>query len=183
MSLNTHSHPSHSSSETSAKTPLLRVDGLSVTFPSPFGPVRSVKNLSFQVNAGEILALVGESGSGKSVTARTLVGLAGENVDVQANAIELTRHDGSLCDLRYLTDRDWRAIRGREIGFVLQDALVSLDPLRKIGQEVAEPILTHRLLPREKIPARVAEPLTKAGIPDPENRAAQYPHHLSAGLR
>ncbi|POE11813.1 ABC transporter ATP-binding protein [Pectobacterium odoriferum] len=183
MSLNTHSHPSHSSLETSAKTPLLRVDGLSVTFPSPFGPIRSVKNLSFQVNAGEILALVGESGSGKSVTARTLVGLSGEGVDVQANAIELTRHDGSLCDLRYLTDRDWRAIRGREIGFVLQDALVSLDPLRKIGQEVAEPILTHRLLPREQIPARVAELLTKAGIPDPENRAAQYPHELSGGLR
>ncbi|MEQ9903711.1 ABC transporter ATP-binding protein [Pectobacterium aroidearum] len=183
MSLNPLPHPSHIASDTSAKTPLLRVDGLSVTFPSPFGPIRSVKNLSFQVNAGEILALVGESGSGKSVTARTLVGLAGENVDVQANAIELTRHDGSLCDLRYLTDRDWRAIRGREIGFVLQDALVSLDPLRKIGQEVAEPILTHRLLPRQQVPARVAELLTKAGIPDPEHRAAQYPHELSGGLR
>lgn len=183
MSLNTFPHSSHSSSDAPAKTPLLRVENLSVTFPSPFGPIRSVKNLSFQVNAGEILALVGESGSGKSVTARTLVGLSGEGVDVQANAIELTRHDGSLCDLRYLTDRDWRAIRGREIGFVLQDALVSLDPLRKIGQEVAEPILTHRLLPREQIPARVAELLTKAGIPDPENRAAQYPHELSGGLR
>ncbi|MEI7263458.1 ABC transporter ATP-binding protein [Pectobacterium carotovorum] len=183
MSLNTLPHSSHSSSDAPAKTPLLRVENLSVTFPSPLGPIRSVKNLSFQVNAGEILALVGESGSGKSVTARTLVGLSGEGVDVQANAIELTRHDGSLCDLRYLTDRDWRAIRGREIGFVLQDALVSLDPLRKIGQEVAEPILTHRLLPREQIPARVAELLTKAGIPDPENRAAQYPHELSGGLR
>ncbi|WP_323660808.1 ABC transporter ATP-binding protein [Pectobacterium versatile] len=183
MSLNTLPHSSHSSSDAPAKTPLLRVENLSVTFPSPSGPIRSVKNLSFQVNAGEILALVGESGSGKSVTARTLVGLSGEGVDVQANAIELTRHDGSLCDLRYLTDRDWRAIRGREIGFVLQDALVSLDPLRKIGQEVAEPILTHRLLPREQIPTRVAELLTKAGIPDPENRAAQYPHELSGGLR
>ncbi|HKS35217.1 MAG TPA: ABC transporter ATP-binding protein [Enterobacteriaceae bacterium] len=170
-------------SEASAKVPLLRVDGLSVTFPGPSGPVRSVKNLSFQVNAGEILALVGESGSGKSVTARTLVGLAGENAGVQAKAIELTRHDGSLCDLRFLTDRDWRRIRGREIGFVLQDALVSLDPLRKIGQEVAEPILTHRLLPRQQIPARVAELLTKAGISDPEHRAAQYPHELSGGLR
>ncbi|TKY81626.1 ABC transporter ATP-binding protein [Pectobacterium polonicum] len=180
MSLNTLPHPS---SDAPAKTPLLRVDGLSVTFPSPFGPIRSVKNLSFQVNAGEILALVGESGSGKSVTARTLVGLSGEGVDVQANAIELTRHDGSLCDLRYLTDRDWRAIRGREIGFVLQDALVSLDPLRKIGQEVAEPILTHRLLPRQQVPARVTELLAQAGIPDPENRAAQYPHELSGGLR
>ncbi|MCH5052026.1 dipeptide ABC transporter ATP-binding protein [Pectobacterium aquaticum] len=183
MSLNTLPHSSHSSSYAPAKTPLLRVENLSVTFPSPSGPIRSVKNLSFQVNAGEILALVGESGSGKSVTARTLVGLSGEGVDVQANAIELTRHDGSLCDLRNLTDRDWRAIRGREIGFVLQDALVSLDPLRKIGQEVAEPILTHRLLPRQQVPARVAELLKKAGIPDPENRAAQYPHELSGGLR
>lgn len=183
MSLNTFPPASHTTSEASAKTPLLRVDGLRVTFPSPFGPIRSVKNLSFQVNAGEILALVGESGSGKSVTARTLVGLSGEKAEVQANAIELTRHDGSLCDLRYLTDRDWRAIRGREIGFILQDALVSLDPLRKIGQEVAEPLLTHRLLPRQQIPTRVAELLTKAGIPDPENRAAQYPHELSGGLR
>ncbi|KHN55672.1 dipeptide ABC transporter ATP-binding protein [Pectobacterium fontis] len=167
----------------SSAAPLLRVDGLSVTFPSPFGAIRSVKNLSFQVNAGEILALVGESGSGKSVTARTLVGLSGEGSDVQANAIELTRHDGSLCDLRYLTDRDWRAIRGREIGFVLQDALVSLDPLRTIGQEVAEPLLTHRLLPRQQVPARIAELLAQAGIPDPENRAAQHPHELSGGLR
>ncbi|PLY38215.1 ABC transporter ATP-binding protein [Pectobacterium carotovorum] len=183
MSLNTLPHSSHSSSYAPAKTPLLRVENLSVTFPSPSGPIRSVKNLSFQVNAGEILALVGESGSGKSVTARTLVGLSGEGVDVQANAIELTRHDGSLCDLRNLTDRDWRAIRGREIGFVLQDALVSLDPLRKIGQEVAEPILTHRLLPRQQVPARVSELLKKAGIPDPESRAAQYPHELSGGLR
>lgn len=183
MSLNTLLPPFHSLSKACAKTPLLRVDGLSVTFPGPFGPVRSVKNLSFQVNAGEILALVGESGSGKSVTARTLVGLAGENAGVQANAIELTRHDGSLCDLRSLTDRDWRRIRGREIGFVLQDALVSLDPLRKIGQEVAEPILTHRLLPRQQVPTRVAELLTQAGIPDPEHRAAQYPHELSGGLR
>ncbi|RRO05039.1 dipeptide ABC transporter ATP-binding protein [Pectobacterium aquaticum] len=183
MSLNTLPHSSHSSSYAPAKTPLLRVENLSVTFPSPSGPIRSVKNLSFQVNAGEILALVGESGSGKSVTARTLVGLSGEGVDVQANAIEVTRHDGSLCDLRNLTDRDWRAIRGREIGFVLQDALVSLDPLRKIGQEVAEPILTHRLLPRQQVPARVAELLKKAGIPDPESRAAQYPHELSGGLR
>ncbi|WP_116186747.1 ABC transporter ATP-binding protein [Pectobacterium aquaticum] len=183
MSLNTLPHSSHSSSYAPAKTPLLRVENLSVTFPSPSGPIRSVKNLSFQVNAGEILALVGESGSGKSVTARTLVGLSGEGVDVQANAIEVTRHDGSLCDLRNLTDRDWRAIRGREIGFVLQDALVSLDPLRKIGQEVAEPILTHRLLPRQQVPARVSELLKKAGIPDPENRAAQYPHELSGGLR
>ncbi|WP_192459070.1 dipeptide ABC transporter ATP-binding protein [Musicola keenii] len=173
------------SQTTTAATPppLLRVANLNVTFPSPTGPVESVRNLSFQVNPGEILALVGESGSGKSVTARTLVGLAGEHSQVTADAIELTRHDGSLCDLQTLGDRQWRHIRGREIGFVLQDALVSLDPLRKIGQEVAEPLLTHKLLPRAEVPARVAELLQQAGIPEPHIRAAQYPHELSGGLR
>ncbi|MCG8156409.1 ABC transporter ATP-binding protein [Brenneria goodwinii] len=178
-----HHHASHPDTS-SAVQPLLNVQGLSVTFPGgEQGPVESVKNLTFQVNPGEILALVGESGSGKSVTARSLVGLAGEHADVRAGAIELRRHDGSRCDLRYLTDRDWRHIRGREIGFILQDALVSLDPLRKIGQEIAEPILTHSLLPRAEVAGRVAELLAQAGIPDPVNRAAQYPHELSGGLR
>ncbi|PWC11858.1 dipeptide ABC transporter ATP-binding protein [Brenneria corticis] len=163
--------------------PLLRVESLHVSFPSQHGTVESVKNLGFQVNPGEILALVGESGSGKSVTARALVGLAGEHADVRADAIDLLRHDGSRYDLRYLTDRDWRGIRGREIGFILQDALVSLDPLRRIGQEVAEPILTHRLAPRSEVAGRVAALLEQAGIPDPANRAAQYPHELSGGLR
>ncbi|MEC5342617.1 ABC transporter ATP-binding protein [Brenneria populi] len=168
----------------SAAQPLLRVAGLSVTFPGGEGdPVESVKNLGFQVNAGEILALVGESGSGKSVTARALVGLAGEQAEVRADAIDLLRHDGGRCDLRGLGEGDWRRIRGREIGFILQDALVSLDPLRKIGQEVAEPILTHRLLPRAEVAERVAALLEQAGIPDPANRAAQYPHELSGGLR
>ncbi|MCI4070210.1 dipeptide ABC transporter ATP-binding protein [Dickeya dianthicola] len=167
----------------SASQPLLRVDGLNVTFPSPHGPVESVRNLSFQVNPGEILALVGESGSGKSVTARTLVGLAGERAQIQANAIELVRHDGSRCNLQTLSDRQWQQVRGREIGFVLQDALVSLDPLRRIGQEVAEPLLTHKLASRSDVAARVAELLVQVGIPDPANRAAQYPHELSGGLR
>ncbi|GAB7266761.1 hypothetical protein DZJ_33120 [Dickeya ananatis] len=167
----------------SASQPLLRVEGLNVTFPSPHGPVESVRNLSFQVNPGEILALVGESGSGKSVTARTLVGLAGERAQIEANAIELVRHDGSRCDLQHLSARQWQQVRGREIGFVLQDALVSLDPLRRIGQEVAEPLLTHKLAARSDVAVRVADLLAQVGIPDPANRAAQYPHELSGGLR
>lgn len=174
---------SQTDSPLTTAAPLLRVEDLHVTFPGPHGPVESVRHLSFQVNPGEILALVGESGSGKSVTARTLVGLAGERAQVQANVIELVRHDGSRCNLRTLNDRQWQQIRGREIGFVLQDALVSLDPLRRIGQEVAEPLLTHRLASRHDVAARVAQLLSDVGIPDPINRAAQYPHELSGGLR
>lgn len=167
----------------SPAAPLLRVDDLRVRFPSSHGEIEAVSGLSFQVNAGEILALVGESGSGKSVTARALVGLAGEHADVYARTLTLLRQDGSLTDLRHCHDADWRKIRGREIGFVLQDALTSLDPLRRIGQEVAEPILTHRLAARVQVAARVQALLTEVGIPDAENRAAQYPHELSGGLR
>ena len=163
--------------------PLLSVDDLHVSFPSPRGVVNAVSSLSFHVNAGEILALVGESGSGKSVTARTLVGLAGANADVRAQRLDLHRRDGAVCSLLHCRDSDWQRIRGREIGFVLQDALTSLDPLRKIGQEVAEPLLTHRLVPREQAAGRVRALLAEVGISDPDNRAAQYPHQLSGGLR
>ncbi|EJK85297.1 ABC transporter ATP-binding protein [Rhizobium sp. AP16] len=162
---------------------LLEVKGLSVTFPTPRGRVQAVRDVSFQIAAGEILALVGESGSGKSVTARALVGLAGSRADVRAEAMTLVGHDGQALDLLGLSERSWRQIRGREIGFVLQDALVSLDPLRTVGREVAEPILAHRLLPRSQVAERVEELLGRAGIPDPKIRAAQYPHELSGGLR
>ncbi|NTF58718.1 dipeptide ABC transporter ATP-binding protein [Rhizobium rhizogenes] len=162
---------------------LLEVKGLSVTFPTPSGRVQAVRDVSFQIAAGEILALVGESGSGKSVTARALVGLAGSRADVRAEAMTLVGHDGQVLDLQGLSERSWRQLRGREVGFVLQDALLSLDPLRTVGREVAEPILAHRLLPRSQVAERVEELLGRAGIPDPKIRAAQYPHELSGGLR
>ncbi len=171
-----------SASESSVH-PLLRVAELSVSFPSPRGVVAAVKSLSFSVRPGEVVALVGESGSGKSVTARTLVGLAGAGAQVQAAALQLNRHDGSLIDLRQPDGKKWQQIRGREIGFVLQDALTSLDPLRRIGQEVAEPLRTHRLASGAELAQRVQALLTQAGIPDAQNRAAQYPHELSGGLR
>ena len=153
---------------------LLRVDGLDVTF----GAVRAVRDVSFTLDRGECLAIVGESGSGKSVTARTLVGLAGEGAAITAGALDF---DGQ--DLAALTEARWRGVRGRRIGLVLQDALVSLDPLRTVGAEIAEPLRTHALVPRARTRARVLELLDDVGIPEPERRAAQYPHQLSGGLR
>jgi peptide/nickel transport system ATP-binding protein len=163
--------------------PLLRVEDLCVTFPTAQGPVEAVQGVSFAIAAGEILALVGQSGSGKSVTARSLVGLAGPRAQVDARAMTIVDHDGRTVDLLRLTPSAWRAVRGRQIGFVLQDALVSLDPLRTIGREIAEPILAHGLLPKSAVAAEVNTLLARAGIPDPEVRAAQYPHELSGGLR
>jgi len=159
--------------------PLLEVAHLTVSFAD----VEVVKGLSFNLYAGEILALVGESGSGKSVTARALVGLAGEKASVDAQRLRLTTVDGKAQDLLASGDPQWKALRGKEIGFVLQDALTSLDPLRTIGQEVAEALQLHRRVPRRDIDRQVAGLLTSAGIPDPHHRMQQYSHQLSGGLR
>jgi peptide/nickel transport system ATP-binding protein len=166
-----------------AVTRLLQVEHLRVVFPTAQGPVEAVRGISFAINTGEILALVGESGSGKSVTARALVGLAGPKARVDARAMTIAGSYGPMIDLLRLAPGAWRAVRGREIGFVLQDALVSLDPLRTVGREIAEPILAHGLLPRSSLAAEVEALLLRAGIPDPRVRAAQYPHELSGGLR
>jgi peptide/nickel transport system ATP-binding protein len=156
----------------------LNVENLRVGF-GPRGQVNEVvKGISFAVEAGQCLAIVGESGSGKTVTARTLVGLTGEGSQVEAEKIEL---DGR--SLQGLSPRAWRGVRGAEIGFVLQDALVSLDPLRKVGKEIAEPLKIHNYGERGKRQQRVIELLTEVGVPEPELRARQLPHELSGGLR
>ncbi|MBL7494162.1 ABC transporter ATP-binding protein [Frankia sp. AgB1.9] len=157
---------------------LLEVDGLDVTFRTPAGPVRAARDVSFSVRRGECLAIVGESGSGKSVTLRALVGLTGGSAVLGARTLSF---DGE--DLSGAGEARWRSVRGRRIGLVLQDALVSLDPLRTVGAEVAETPRVHRLLERGAVPARVRSLLSAVGIDDPERRARQYSHQLSGGLR
>ncbi|MFD6426730.1 dipeptide ABC transporter ATP-binding protein [Streptomyces sp. NPDC060198] len=158
-------------------SPLLTVEGLDVTFRRD-GEVRAVRDVSLTLDRGECLAVVGESGSGKSVTARTLLGLTGNHASVSARRLEF---DG--IDLTALSERQWRTVRGRRIGLVLQDALVSLDPLRTVGAEVAETLREHSLAAGPGVRERTLALLSEAGIPDPERRAAEYPHQLSGGLR
>src|SRR4051794_38399445 len=116
---------------------LLNVRNLNVSFRAGRGRdarlTHVVKGVDLRLAAGECLAIVGESGSGKSVTARTLVGLPGGNASVQAERLELAGHR-----IGTLGERQWRRLRGKDIGFVLQDALVSLDPLRPVGKEIEE---------------------------------------------
>ncbi|WP_131747123.1 ABC transporter ATP-binding protein [Frankia sp. Cppng1_Ct_nod] len=159
-------------------TPMLVVDGLDVTFQVGSERIRAVRGVSFTLARGECLAIVGESGSGKSVTARTLIGLTGGRSTVSARQLSF---DGE--DLTALTGPQWQAIRGRRIGLVLQDALVSLDPLRTVGAEVAEPLRIHRIVNRAEVGERVMSKLADVGVPDPQWRARQYPHQLSGGLR
>jgi peptide/nickel transport system ATP-binding protein len=153
---------------------LLRVDDLTVGF----GADEVVHGISLTLAAGECLAIVGESGSGKSVTARTLVGLTGAGSRVSARRLELGGQD-----LLRLREGQWRRLRGDVAGFVLQDALVSLDPLRRVGREIAEPLRVHGRGGRATRREKVIDLLREVGVPEPELRARQLPHELSGGLR
>lgn len=152
----------------------LVADGLSIRF----GGRSVVENLSLRLPPGKCVALVGESGSGKSVTARSMVGLAGGGAVVQARQFRYGEHD-----LLRLSEREWRRLRGRDIGFVLQDALVSLDPLRPVGDEIREALTAHDWGDRRSRQARVLALLERVGVPEPELRARQCSEQLSGGLR
>jgi peptide/nickel transport system ATP-binding protein len=158
--------------------PLLRVRDLAVSFETRSGVVEAVRGVDLSLHPAQCLAIVGESGSGKSVMARTLVGLAGPTATVRASQF---RFEGQ--QVSQYGDRQWRRLRGVRIGFVLQDALSSLDPLRRIGDEVGEPLAVHRVVARRYRHAKVIELLGNVGIPEPELRARQYAHELSGGLR
>ncbi|HEX6566584.1 MAG TPA: ABC transporter ATP-binding protein [Chthoniobacterales bacterium] len=156
--------------------PVVEVQNLRVRFGHT-GPL-VVKGISVALNRGECLALIGESGSGKSVTLRTLIGLTGYGSKVEADRL---RFDGN--DLNRFTENKWREIRGARIGFVLQDALGSLDPLRTVGREIDEPLRLHLSLTKNQRATRIIELLESVGVPEPAVRARQYPHQLSGGLR
>ncbi|WEO75792.1 ABC transporter ATP-binding protein [Cryobacterium sp. SO2] len=155
--------------------PALRVQNLSVRFGSGTDVVRGV---SFTVGAGECLAIVGESGSGKSVTARSLLGLAGAGAQVSADELSLAG-DSVLG----LSEAAWRRRRGRDVGLVLQDALASLDPLRPIVREIGDSLRLHTRLGTADRTRRVLEILDAVGLPEPHLYAGRRSGELSGGQR
>jgi len=156
---------------------ILDIAGLTVGFP---GVGEVLRDVDLHLEAGRCLAVVGESGAGKSVLARSVVGLAGEGgapARVRAERLTVAGQDMTTAD-----ERRWRRLRGSEVGFVLQDALQSLDPLRTVGAEVAES-LQVRGVGRPERRRRVLEALAHAGLDEPATRAAQRSGELSGGMR
>ncbi len=154
------------------------IRNLSISFPSPQGEKAAVSGLNLQLRRGESVAFVGESGSGKTVTARSLLGLQDASARITADRFVI---DGQ--DMLGASQRRWRKIRGSKIGYVLQDALVSLDPLRQVGQQLRDALIaTQPGAPRE-LHAQTLALLKSVGIPDAQHRLTTYPHQLSGGLR
>jgi oligopeptide/dipeptide ABC transporter ATP-binding protein len=155
---------------------LLEVNGLTVTFPTPDGPVRAVRGISFGVDRGRTLGIVGESGSGKSVAALTLLGLTpGASVGGQA----LFGGD----DLLAMSEPELRAVRGARIAVVFQDPLSSLHPMYRVGWQITEAIRAHTPASRRAARERAIELLGMVGIAQPRRRIDDYPHQFSGGMR
>ena len=157
--------------------PLLEVRDLSVRFDADEGTVHAVDRMSLDLEAGQVLGIVGESGCGKSVTALSILGLLPQTATVSGSI----RFQGT--ELLGGSRSRLRKIRGREISFVFQEPMTSLNPVFRVGDQIEEVLREHLRLSRRAARARVVELLDLVHIPDPGRRADEYPHQLSGGMR
>ena len=157
---------------------LLSINNLSVSFQTDRGVVQAVDQVSFDVDAGETLAIVGESGSGKSVTALSILQLLGDAGTISDGQIVF---DGQ--NLLVLPEKDIRNIRGDRIAMIFQEPMSSLNPVLTIGKQVAEPIWLHRKKTWNEALDQAEELIKKVSIPDARQRLDAYPHQFSGGMR
>ena len=157
--------------------PVLSVRGLEVAFAAGASALPAVQGVDFDVHTNEVLGLVGESGCGKSVTALAIAGLLPANArvrgSVRLNGVEVV---GAASETL-------RQMRGRDVGIIFQDPATTLNPLLMVGQQVAEGPVAHGQITRAKARRRAVDLLREVDIPDPAQRAMQYPHQFSGGMR
>ncbi|WP_333904283.1 ABC transporter ATP-binding protein, partial [Achromobacter insolitus] len=159
-------------------TELLRIQNLTVDLPPGADRPHALKDLSLTLDAGEIVCVVGESGSGKSLTAGAILGLLPQ--DVRASAGQIL-WEGQ--DLLRLPPDALRKLRGKRIGMIFQEPMTALNPLRTIGDQIAEVFRTHTSLPRKEVRRRTLDLLESVRLPDPARAMDAYPHELSGGQR
>jgi ABC-type microcin C transport system duplicated ATPase subunit YejF len=159
------------------KKAILAVRGLHVEFETNDGIVHAVKGIDLDVHPGETISIVGESGSGKSQAMMAMMGLLASNGRARGSA---KYRDQELVGL---SDRQLNKVRGKKITMIFQEPMTSLDPLYRIGRQIAEPLIYHGGYSKAKARPRVLELLKLVGIPDPERRIDSYPHELSGGQR
>ncbi|NED96806.1 ABC transporter ATP-binding protein [Phytoactinopolyspora alkaliphila] len=159
-------------------TPLLSIRDLSVSFSTPAGQVTAVNRVSIELAAGQTLAVVGESGSGKSTTAAAINRLLPANGSITSGSIVFAGRDLATAD-----ERELIRIRGSQVGLIPQDPMSNLNPMQRIGTQIAEALEVHGRTSGKETDRRVVELLEMVGIPEPERRATQHPHEFSGGMR
>ena len=158
--------------------PLLEVNNLSVHFPTDDGLVKAVDGISFSVQPGETLGVVGESGSGKSVSFLTVMGLISrKQAQIEGEII----FQGQ--DLLTLPTEEMRTVQGAKVSMIFQDPMTSLHPYYKVGIQIGEAIRVHQKVSKHEAREQAIEMLRRVGIPRPDERADQYPHEFSGGMR
>ncbi len=158
---------------------ILKVENLSVSFYTPSGEVEAVRNVSFALGEGEVLAVVGESGCGKSVMCKSIMKLLPKTAEIKSGTVTV---DG--LDITGYSERDMKALRGKLFSMVFQDPMTSLDPTLSIGSQIAEAVLAHQpKMKKNELRARVTELMTLVGIDRPEERMKLYPYNFSGGMR
>jgi peptide/nickel transport system ATP-binding protein len=164
--------------DSSAASAFLDVRNLSVGFPTDDGLVSAVNGMDFTLERGQTLGIVGESGSGKSVTSQALMGLLkGTSARVSGQALFQGK------DLITMSESGMRQLRGRNIGMIFQDPLSALHPFYTVGHQIAEAYLVHHEASKKQARAAAINMLGRVGIPSPEQRYDEYPHHFSGGMR
>lgn len=158
---------------------LLEVKNLSVSFDSPAGEVQAVRDVSFSLKKGEVLAIVGESGCGKSVLCKSIMKLLPASARIKEGKILIRG-----CDITNYREQDMQKIRGNIFSMIFQDPMTSLNPTIKIGQQIAEAILVHeKKMTKEQVYQRVIELMELVGIDHPRERFHLYPYNFSGGMR
>ena len=157
---------------------LLEVKNLQTHFPTRGGIVKAVNDVSFHVDAGELLGIVGESGCGKSITSLSIMRLVGAPGKIVGGEIWFKGKN-----LLKLSENEMRQIRGDDVSMIFQDPMTSLNPVYTVGEQIAEALRLHRKLSRKDAQKAAIEAMREVAIPDPARRAKDYPHQLSGGMR